>query len=239
MIEELPTTFKERLTKAFDASPFRSHRALSQAAGLGESRVHRILAGQFDDSKDGPGFFNVVRLAEQLSVTPDFFAGIRSWGVTKNEVEETALAFLERFEGSGNPTTKEFARRYVRGGNRLEAFEDLRPYFDLYAPPDRKANKIQVLHVGHKSLAGQRIGGSNPALLQTCFEEASPELQRKLCEGQVRAFDEGYICQPESINEMYGAIPMKINIDFLRSSMHVTDASGAHFLLLFAELIAP
>lgn len=236
MSQELAVLFRERLSDAFERSDFKSHRALSQAAGLGDSRVHRIIKGQFDDSKDGPGFFNVVRLCQQLSVTPDYFAGVQKWGSSEADTDESASIFIERFTQQGNrPSTKEVARRYVRGGARVEAFTDLKDYYDLYEPPHEQT--IKVIHVGSKSLAGQRIGGSNPALLQACFDQAPDSLKAKIYDAQVKAFAAGYVCEPDYINEMYEPLPMQVKIDYLRSSMRVADADGREFLLLFAELI--
>lgn len=236
--EELPVIFKDRLTQAFKRSSFRSHRALSTASGLGETRVHRMINGQFDNSKDGPGLFNIVRLCEQLSITPDYLVGQTGWNNPSSPMDTSGAAMMEAYAGlSETPTTKEFARRYVRGGARLEAFHDLRDFFDLYGPPDRVNKNINVLRVGPKSVAGQRVGGSNPAILQTCYDNASPALRNKIFSGQVKAFDGGYVCEPDSIDEMYETVPMHIKIDYLRTSMRVSDASGSEYLILFAEVI--
>jgi len=79
MTQTFSIAFRERFQKAFEASDFDSYRSLSLATGWSESRIQRIISGQFDNSKDGPGFFGISRVCQLLKITPDYLAGIHRW----------------------------------------------------------------------------------------------------------------------------------------------------------------
>ncbi|MGR3813429.1 MAG: hypothetical protein ACU0AU_05005 [Cognatishimia activa] len=237
--DNLPVRFRERLEEAFKDSPFTSYRQLSVASDLSVSRIHRLLSGQHDNSKDGPGFFSVIRICENLGITPDFLAGIsEKWkNATPGQTMEAITLIDSLTKSFDRPTTKELARLYMRSGQRIEAFEQYMDYFDVYEALDFESRRVKIRSVGDKSLSTIRMGKSSEVILQDAYDNASPEFQEKIFAGHERGWNSGFLCEVDSINERVPNRPVHVKIDFLRVAMRVTDAEGSETLLIFCELL--
>jgi len=244
MPQSFSVAFRNRFKKAFEASEFTSYRSLSLATGWSESRIQRIISGQFDDSKDGPGFFGINRVCEQLKITPDYLAGIHRWKDPATESRPTAAdtlnatMFLQAIaEEHQPPSVKQLVRMHTRAGGRIEAFSNHLDYCDAYNMPDHEKRLVQIRSVGLKSLAALRMGEANPLLLQDAFNVATPELRERIYSLHCRTIDRGITIEPDSIDERMSNHPVHVKIDYLRVSMKVTDQDGTESILIFCELI--
>lgn len=238
MEKDLAKDFRDRFTRAFEASEFTSQRALSIASGWSESRINRIMTGQFDNSKDGPGFFGLIRACEQLGVTPDYLAGISKFGKSDPGAALNAVSFLESMsQDHSTPTIKSLIRSYVRSGHRLEAFQKVMPYCDLYAAPDPESHRVKVLQVGEKSLAALRMGEASALVLQEAYNTATPEFREQVYISHKRAWDLGMTVEPDSIDQRMENRPVHVKIDYIRVAMRLSDASGSEYILIYCELI--
>ena len=244
MSQSFSVGFRNRFQRAFEASDFTSYRSLSLATGWSESRIQRIISGQFDDSKDGPGFFGISRVCEQLKITPDYLAGIHRWKEPSLDPKPTAAdtlnasMFLQSInEDHQPPSVKQLMRMFARGGARIEAFSNHLDYCDIYDLPDHDKRLIQIRTVGPKSLAALRMGEANPLLLQEAFNAATPELREQIYSHHCRTVESGITIEPDSIDERMSNHPVHVKIDYLRVSMQVTDQDGVESILIFCELI--
>lgn len=241
---DFPVEFRERFERAYKASSFESYRSLSLASGWSESRIQRIMKGQFDNSKDGPGFFGIARVCQQLKITPDYLAGIHRWKecdsqpAASNNAKLNASQFLQVFEDEHSPPTiKQLVHTYSRSGARIEAFGKHLDYFDTYDLPDHNSRLIQIRDVGSKSLSALRMGEANPLLLQEAFNAASDQLREKIYDHHCRTIDQGICIEVDSINEAMSNHPVHVKIDYVRVSMKVKDHQGQESILIFCELI--
>jgi hypothetical protein len=236
--------FRARFERAYEASDFESYRSLSLASGWSESRIQRIMKGQFDNSKDGPGFFAIARVCQQLKITPDYLAGIHRWKESNTPPKAppnaslNASQFLQVFaEEHKPPTIKHLVHTYTRSGARIEAFGKLLDYCDIYDLPDHERGLIQIREVGSKSLSALRMGEANPLLLQEAFNAASDHLRQKVYDHHCRTIDRGVCIEIDSIGEAMSNHPVHVKIDYLRASMTVKDHQGQESILIFCELI--
>ena len=238
MDQNLPRNFRERFVRAFEASSFNSQRALSIASGWSESRINRIITGQFDNSKDGPGFFGLIRACEQLGVTPDFLAGINKFQKNDASMALNAASFLESVsQDMSTPSIKSLIRTYVRSGHRLEAFRKFKPYCDIYDVPNDTDRKVRVLEVGERSLAALRMGEASELVLQEAYNTASEAFQEQIYLSHRRAFDLGMTVEPDTIDQRMENRPVHVKIDYIRVAMRLHDATGAERILIYCELI--
>lgn len=244
MQNDFPTEFRARFERAYEASEFESYRSLSLASGWSESRIQRIMKGQFDDSKDGPGFFGIARVCQQLKVTPDYLAGIHRWKESTTPPETltnaalNATQFLQVFaEEHKPPTVKQLVHSHSRSGARIEAFSKHFAYCDIYDAPDHDRRLVQIREVGSRSLSALRMGEANPLLLQEAFNAASDKLREKVYEHHCRTMERGICIEIDSIDEAMSNHPVHVKIEYLRVSMLVKDHQGRESILIFCELI--
>lgn len=238
MDSDLPKKFRERFTKAFEASDFNSQRALSIASGWSESRINRIVTGQFDNSKDGPGFFGLIRSCEQLGVTPDYLAGINKFNHSEQATALNAANFLQSIsQDLGAPSIKSLIRTYVRSGHRLEAFRNFLPHCDVYDVPDQENQRVNILEVGEKSLAALRMGEASALVLQEAYDVAPPAFQKQVYESHLRAYELGMTVEPDAIDQRMENRPVHVKIDYIRVAMRLHDANGTERILIYCELI--
>ncbi|WP_413219110.1 hypothetical protein [Tritonibacter mobilis] len=239
MGNQFAVDFRKRLETAFQSSKYRSHRALSlEVDGWSETRVNRILSGQFDESKDGPGFFGIVQVCEKLGITPNYLAGVTNWKQPDDATQMNAVSYLEAFkQGHEAPTVEAMSRAYMRSGARIEAFEPFSDYFDVYEAPDFENQKVTALRVGKKSLAAMRMGVANHVVMQEAYDLAPPAFQQQIFEAHKRAFEAGMTVELDAIDERMENRPVHVKIDYLRVAMKVTDAKNQPYILVYCQLI--
>lgn len=238
MTNSFAVTFRERLNQAFEASKFSSHRDLSLASGWSETRINRILTGQFDHSKDGPGFFGMVRVCQQLGITTDYLSGIQKWRQSNPGTTMDAVTFLQSVsEEYSPPSLKSLIRAYVRSGKRVEAFAPYLDYCDIYEIPDTSTRKVVVRSVGSKSLAAMRMGEGSPVIMQEAYDRAPIEFQEQIFTAHQRAYEAGMAVEPDAIDQRMENKPIHVKIDFLRLTMRLSDADGKECMLNYCELI--
>jgi len=135
------------------------------------------------------------------------------------------------------PTIKSLIRSYVRSGHRLEAFQKVMPYCDLYTAPDPDSHTVKVLQVGEKSLAALRMGEASSLVLQEAYNTATPEFREQVYTSHKRAWDLGLTVEPDAIDQRMENRPVHVKIDYIRVAMRLSDASGAEYILIYCELI--
>ncbi|MBY6055407.1 hypothetical protein [Leisingera daeponensis] len=238
MDEDFAVGFRKRFEAAYEASAYTSHRQLSIDVGWSEARASRIVGGHFDNSRDGPGFFGIVRACEKLGITPDYLAGISKWREPGEAAQLNALTFLQAMEQMHKaPDVEAMSRAYMRSGARLEGFDEFRDYFDLYEAPDMEAGVVKAVHVGAKSLSAMRMGVANHIVLQEAYDRAPAEFQKRIFEAQKRACEAGMTIELDSIDERMANRPVHVKIDYLRVAMKVTDANEKPHVLIYCQLI--
>lgn len=238
MNDPLPELFRSRLEQAFNASKYTSHRDLSLAAGWSETRINRILTGQFANSKDGPGFFGLVRVCQKLGITTDYLSGVQKWRQSNPSTTLNAVAFLQSVNQEMTPPSlKALIRAYVRSGKRIEAFQPFLEYCDIYEVPNPKTRKIVVRSVGDKSLAALRMGEASAVIMQEAHDQAPPEFQEQIFSAHERAFNAGMTVEPDSIDQRMENRPIHVKIEYIRLTMRLADAAGKECVLNYCELI--
>lgn len=244
MPQDFSVEFRKRFSRAYEASNFESYRSLSLASGWSESRIQRIMKGQFDDSKDGPGFFGITRVCHQLKITPDYLAGIHRWReagadqIDSKTATLNASQFLQVIaEDHQPPTVKQLVHAHTRSGARIEAFKSHLDYCDIYDLPNHDEQSINIRAVGAKSLSALRMGEANPLLLQDAVNAASDTLRKRMYDHHMRTLEHGITIEIDSINEAMSNHPIHVKIDYLRVSMRVKDHQGKESILIFCELI--
>lgn len=238
MSKSLPLEFKRRFLEAYENSEYTSHRQLSLDIGWSESRINRIITGQFDDSKDGPGFFGLVRACERLGVTPDYLAGIHKWSQPSSDSTLNAVNLLKSVNKENKPPEIEtMMGLYVRSGARLEAFLKHKDYFDLYEAPNTDTQRIKCTHVGAKSLSALRMGEGNPVILQEAYDKAPAPFQQRIFDSHLRAYEGGLTVEVDAIDERMENKPVHVKIDYIRVAMSLSDVNGDQHLLIFCQLI--
>ncbi|MEP0155227.1 hypothetical protein [Pseudophaeobacter sp.] len=238
MTNDLAITFRERLSQAYEASDFTSHRDLSLASGWSETRINRILTGQFDHSKDGPGFFGLVRVCQKLGITTDYLAGVKKWRQSNPGVTMDAVSFLQSVSQEYSPPNlKTLIRSYVRSGKRIEAFTPFLDYCDIYEVPDQETRQVTVRSVGAKSLAAMRMGEASAVIMQEAHDQASRSFQEQIFSAHLRAFNAGMTVEPDSIDQRMENKPIHVKIEYIRLTMRLADADGKECMLNYCELI--
>ncbi len=238
MKNQFAVAFRDRFNTAFQDSDYTSLRALSNDSNLSDSRVHAIVSGGFDDSPHGPGFFSLVRLCENLGVTPDYLAGISDkWRSPSPGQALNAMALLDSIsiDFARRPTIKELSHLYLRGGQRIEAFQAHMDYCDIYAPLNLETRRVKITATGPKSLSTVRMGQSSPAILQHAYDNAPEAFQEKIFAGHERAWNAGFLCEVDSIDERVPNKPLHVKLEYIKVSMRLQDAEGNECLALFCE----
>lgn len=236
MQHELPIQFRNRFEAAVGASPFTSQRSLSIASGWSESRINRILTGQFDHSKDGPGFFGLIRVCEQIGVTPDYLAGLNKWHMSRPlDGDPTITTSPQRDPGA--PNIEEMLRLYVRSGARIEAFKNVLDYCDIYEMPDDTARTVKIRQIGKKSLSALKMGEASHLMLQEAYDMAPPEFQEHIYEAHARAAKIGMAVEADVIDERMENHHVHVKIDYTRVALKLADTSGLNCILVYCQML--
>ncbi|WP_368999701.1 hypothetical protein [Pseudophaeobacter sp. C1-32P7] len=201
-----------------------------------------------DVTKTGPGLFSIARIANLLGVSIDWLAGREnaSREITQGE-RDFALA-VERFAASSAgqfthgvtpPTPQAMMRTYVRTGGMLEGFEHLLKYCDRYHCVSSGDDCLSVKAVGRKSLAGVTMGTNDASVLQLALNTAPNEgFRAKLIADHLEAQSRGCLCTVEELDIQMPNKPVRVKMDYIRTLLHVTDATGSSEVLSYCCLIA-
>lgn len=210
--------FRDRFLRAYEASTFKSIRQLSLASGFSESHLHKIANGAYDNSTSGPGCFGLARVALSLNTSPDHLLGFqRSAPPRLNEGPSTARMF----------------RCYLDSGARMEGFQEMMNFCDVYSKPRDGLTHLEK--VGRLSLLAQTSKIIDPEILQREFEAAEPELREAVFEGQLRAWNAGALAEPYFMNRRLVSRALHVRLPFIRVACRVSTLSGEEKLLIFCE----
>ena len=147
------TAFKANLIKAIERSPHRSHRAIAKAANISNGQISGMIN---DPKRHGPGLYVVADLCRALETDPNKLLG---------------------FQSDGRPDHSAMISAWV--DRKLLA--DLRwaeDYFDVYTIPQPTDKRLQILHLGKRSLASSATGITSRRFFQLTMNEFSDRSAR-------------------------------------------------------------
>ena len=244
--------FRPNLSALIQAHPlYRGNLSLlSKDANLGRKYLSNLLNNDaVDRSAVGPGMFAMKRIAECLSVSLDTLAlrdgeelarvnNAYNSRLTDAIDHSITAANAQMTERGAAPTASSLLRRHVRGGGRIEAFDDILQYCDVYWAPDSKDSEVRIKSVGEFSLASMTMGTANADVLSTALNK-TPALAQKVNGDHLRAIECGPYTSAEYLDNQMPNRPVRVRIDYLRTILPVTDADGQLFVITHATLIAP
>ena len=211
-------SFRDRFLRAYQSSPFQSIRQLSLASGFSESHLHKIANGAYDHSTSGPGCFGLARVAFTMNTTPDFLLGFRAAPTPK-------LAKA--------PTVSKMFQCYFESGARLEGFEEIMNFCDVYKEPKDQLTHLEK--VGPLSLLARESKSTDAELLQREFEAADAGLRSEIFKGQMRAWAAGALAEPYYMDRKMISRARHVRFPFIRAACRVTTLAGEERLLIFCE----
>lgn len=205
---------KKRFRSAFNASPYKSLRQLSEDSDCNPAQAGKIIRGGFDGSSDGPGLFSCYRLAESL-------------GVGLSDI------LPPKHTSIGRPGVSAFFARYNRNNPRLEDFRDLLEFCDVFAEP--KKGKSKILFLGRYSLLALKTDISDPAIHQAEYDSWSRERRTRIYQWQRRAWEIGALAEPEDFTGDYRSADRSIQTLILRAACRVLDDNLKPRLLVYCD----
>lgn len=215
-MNNISETFRERFEAAFGASPYNSKTQLSKDSECSPSRAGKIIAGDFDHSKDGPGIFGVWRMSEKM-------------GSSLNELLPPTTVRVER------PGLPAFFARYRHGESHLSDFADILEFCDVYRQPKRGRCFIEA--VGPKSLLAEKTQVTDASIQQAEFDAWSPDRKDRIFQWQLRAWRAGVLAEPEHFNASYRAAGRRFQLSLLRAACRVLTHDLKPRLLIYCEPI--
>lgn len=183
--------FNDRLHAAIK-NDGRSVFAVAEASGLSRRSIYSALKGPHWLGGDA-----VQRVCRCLKITPnDLFGFGNPW--TR---EEAAAVITTALNQLNEPTIDDMMKWYASTGGRLENWDHLKDYVDIYAPPTDDDVFVNPVHFGTKGLAAMLMGASDVDQVKGLLRETdrkfcaqSAELHRQVLSGRVevgisRAFE--------------------------------------------------
>lgn len=211
--------FRNRFSLAFSASQYKSLRSLSLDSGFSVSHLHKIHSGRYDHSTTGPGCFGIARVSQTLGVSPNFLLGFQEGQPVRLDQGATVEKMFQCYEESGG---------------RLEGFEDVLAYCDLYSEP--KDGLCYLEQLGPLSLQARKAG-KDAETLQREFEASGPEVIRPIFERQRRAWGQGALVEMAYIDKRLVSRPLHARFAYIFSGFRVSTMAGKEKLIVLAKQI--
>jgi len=213
-------SFRNRFSLAYAASNYKSLRSLSLSSGFSVSHLHKIHSGRYDHSATGPGCFGIARVSQTLGVSPNFLLGFNEGQPVK--VEEGA-------------TVEKMFRCYEESGGRLEGFNEVMSYCDVYLEP--KDGKATLEKLGPLSLQSRKAG-KDADLLQREYEASSADVMAAIYERQRRAWDHGPLVEIAYIDTRLVSRPLHARFAYIFAGFRVSTLGGQERLVVLSKQIA-
>lgn len=241
--------FRIRLRAAIDKSKYKdSLRALSIDAGLGERTIANMLANEsVDHSKSGPGLFSIAAVADLLDVSLDWLSGRQNTNLHLSVGDLEQAIAMERLasstagqftQGHKPPTPQAMQRLYVRSGGKMEAFEKVLKYCDVYNFISLGDEYISIKSVGAESLAATTMGTSDPAVLQTAINSVSDRnIRGRVVSDHLETQRRGCLSTVERLDVQMPNLPVLVRMDYIRVLLCVSNSDGGKEILSYSTLI--
>jgi transcriptional regulator with XRE-family HTH domain len=228
---DISVTFRLRVEKAISESKFNSISKVAQTSGLSSPTLQKILRGEFDNSRGGPGVFAMQRLAEALEKPLSYFF-------------DQSVAERNKELGSLNGTSDghinhipEFLEAHWRGGKLLEAFDHLVPHFDLYMPPSDVATGPKIVAPGQQTLLSRRIGDCDPLVVQRELDHLPQKTRFEIIDFHRRSMQNDTAVSNSFIDHRLKDRPVHVRAGYSRLGLFVTNQAGKTFILIHCSPI--
>ncbi len=240
--------FFDRLKRAIDAS-LKFHGSTEKAAkagGRSQQYLDTVLA-----EKTEPGFFFVAQLARELGISMNYLAGLTnepfdiSSLMPGEGIDDAALGFFNQISNKlrgaalkrgDEPTFHDVLELWHTHGKRLSAYDSFIEWFDIYEVPDAAAGGIQLERMGHKSLAARTLGSANLSTMQYALDHVEDTgLKNSLLTAYRDAGNGKPILTEEVLNVLAPGSDIKIELEYLRLLIRVTDDSGEARILNYSQ----
>ncbi|MBU2981916.1 hypothetical protein KO498_08815 [Lentibacter algarum] len=239
--------FYDRLKRAIDAS-LKFHGSTEKAAAAGGRSQHyldMVLA-----EKTEPGFFFVAQLARELGISMNYLAGVTnepfdiSTLMPGDNMDPAALGFFDQISGKlrqaalkrgSEPTFHDVLELWHQHEKKLEAFETIIEWFDIYEVPDAKADGIQLVRMGSNSLAARTLESANLSTLQYALDHVDDDLKSGLLNAYRDAASGKPILTEEVLNVRAPGSNQKIELKYFRLLLRVVCKDGKATILSYSQ----
>ncbi len=203
-----------RFRSAFQASPYKSLRRLSDDCNCAHSQAQKIWSGGFGDSSHGPGVISLWRLCTAL-------------GIGLNDLLPPPPSTVDR------PGVGAFFSRYQGNETPIGNFADIIDFCDTYRKPIRGKTRLQK--VGPRSYLAEKAQTTDAVVLQLEYESWPLDRRRRIFEWHRRAWSAGATSEPDgTFMALYPSSPRVMRIPLLRAACRVVDNSEP-LLLIYCE----
>ena len=218
-------TLRTRIKDAFERSELPSYSALSRAAGMSRPVAQKLLAGQFDNSKDGPGVFSVKRMANALGTTVGHLLG---------EDLSSDIISQSFFTGTNRKKSviEKLMETYWRGAGRYEAFDPLIEDCDVYSIPNADDLAPQIVRVGKRTLFAGRLGGPFQRDAQREIDQFAAEKKQDVLEFFGRVLREKTAIGNAFLDHNMVTRPARVSASNVRLGLLTQTAQGQQQILL-------
>lgn len=215
-----PQKFKNRLHIALGASEHRHISTVQEAVGMKGNTLYKWFDGSFDNSIQGPGAFSLAEVAYELETSPNYLLGF----------EPAKQGRLE-----DEPTIEELFECYQTSGGRIEGFQDVIEYCDIYGEPTN--GLAQLERVGRLSLQGKKTK-KNAERLQAEYAASDSELVRTIYERHQRVWDNSYSVEMGYIDKRLVTVALHARFTYVFAGFRVgSTLSGPDKIVGFAKQI--
>ncbi len=223
---------------------------LSRAAGYQDNKVTTVLNGSSMPSIDFAVKMASVLEAEigELFRDPTSLPATEMDATSFGDVEQESTRLANEIIQSTHRKLVQMGERpsmdlitswWQQTGGRLEACEQISPYFDVVGVPQAGEVLPSVHSVGPKSLSAHTLKSHDSNVmdhfLRTLSEADAEELNQ--CITTVHYSGTGLVTPQQRIVELPG-MAAPVDISFVRLMLPVTDSEGAPHILNFSTLVS-
>ena len=239
-------SFQQRLRKAISASHYNGNlRKLSLEADCGEKWLSNLLnSKQIGESKVGPGFFAMSRIAALLNCGLDHLAGQDTVFPTQSSPQKIShllkltadLASRDEAITASNPQS--ILRKYAKSGGRIGGFVNQLDQCDIYFPAQPGDKTLKVEALGKNSLSAVTMETSEVSALQSALNHiAGTKVLNDTIADHIEAVQRGAFTTIKSLDQQMGNLPIRVKMDYLATFLHVEMENGEHRTLSFCSLL--
>ena len=242
------SSFTDRLHQAIDQSAYKgNYKSLSEDAGLSSKQISNLLnKKEINNSPIGPGLFAMQRVCQLVGCDLDWLASGRP-GTTSTLGDNALVKHIVRLgeaargqflDSTKAPDPQALHRLYDRSGGRLEAFEPVLQYCDLYEPISEGDTAVTVRAIGEFSLSGLTMGTTCASELQFALENSDDkELMPLIVQSHLDAKRYGSISVTRSLDIPMPNRPVKVKMDYILTALRLSDSSGEEVTFIYTALI--
>lgn len=238
--------FHERLKSYIKKSPF-DYRSLSLKIGQGERYISNLLSARSD-----PGYSNVVKICSALGITPNEIAGLNDrislldeegdGGLISAQAERILSAVTREAHRKlglrdGRPLLDDVLTWWHQQGGRLNNFDRLSDYVDLYAAPSAEVIAPAPYRLGQHSLAAHSFNLRTTEHLRQLIDGFDKDLIEnvRLAHVETTGGQPNLSVQQIDVNLPGYSFPLRFT--YKRLLLPVRDAGGRALILNYSQAI--